>query len=265
MDFYELSSSRRSIRSYLDRDVPKDELVKLIEAAQSAPSAGNCQPWHFFVVKDKDLKAKIVEKAYNQNWMLTAPAFIIVCADIQRTTPRYGDRGRNLYCLQDTAAAVQNILLCAKSMGLGTCWVGAFDEEGVRQVLDLKEDVPRRADLHPVAIIPVGYPASESGTLRRRPIGEIVTFIGEEDTASVKERAESPRKIEHCDMSETVFNDVNLKGVSFSDINFCEVDICDANLTDGAIHSCNLTNFKIFDCKIDGMTVNGVDISNLIK
>ena len=173
LDFQELSKSRRSIRGYKEQDVTKEQLMKLIEAAQSAPSAGNCQPWHFYVLKDKKLQAQIKESAYNQDFILSAPACIVVCTDSKRNESRYGERGRDLYSIQDTAAAIQNILLCAKSMGLGTCWVGAFDEAKVAEILNLPEK------FRPVAIIPVGYPANDSySPQNRRPVAEIVTFIG---------------------------------------------------------------------------------------
>lgn len=170
--FLELAKSRRSIRKFKDVDVTKEQLMKLVEAAQSAPSAGNCQPWHFYVVKDKKIQTEFKAHAYNQDWILSAPACIVVCADIKRSESRYGERGRHLYSIQDTAAAIQNILLCAKNMGLGTCWVGAFDESKVSEILKLPED------FRPVALIPVGYPSEDAqAPQNRRNIDEIVTFL----------------------------------------------------------------------------------------
>ena len=95
----------------------------------------------------------------------------MVCADSPRSEQRYQERGRALYCIQDTAAAIQNILLCAKEAGLGTCWIGAFNETNCAEVLNLNDN------LRPVAIIPVGYPANEPPAPRRRPIDEVTTFI----------------------------------------------------------------------------------------
>ena len=173
LDFAELSKSRRSIRGYKDQDVTKEQLMKLIDAAQSAPSAGNCQPWHFYVIKDKNLQAEMKAAAYNQDFILSSPACIVVCAESKRSESRYGERGRDLYAIQDTAAAIQNILLCAQSMGLGACWCGAFDEEKLSEILSLPEK------FRPIAIIPVGYPVNDSyPPQNRRPVDEIVTFIG---------------------------------------------------------------------------------------
>ena len=173
MAFNDLSQSRRSIRGFKEQDVSKDDLQKLLLAAQSAPSAGNCQPWFFYVIKDKGTQTEIINKSCNQKFMFSAPVFIVVCADIKRTEPRYGERGRNLYCIQDTAAAIQNILLCAKDLGLGTCWCGAFAEDKLSEVLHLEKD------MRPVAIIPLGYPDDEPSPRPRRPLDEIVAFIGE--------------------------------------------------------------------------------------
>ena len=171
MDFLKLAQSRRSIRRFKDTDVTREQLTRLIEAAQAAPSAGNCQPWHFYIIKNKALQDKLKDAAYQQGFILYAPACIIVCTDSKRSEARYAERGKHLYAIQDTAAAVQNILLCAKNMGIGTCWVGAFDESEVSRILNLPED------LRPVAIIPVGWPDEAHKPQTRRAIDEIATFI----------------------------------------------------------------------------------------
>lgn len=257
MNFLELVQSRRSVRAFKQNNISNEILIQLIEAASFAPSGGNCQPWYFYIVKDINVKTEIINKSCHQNWMLTAPVFIVVCADIKQSENRYGERGRNLYSLQDTAAAIQNLLLCAASLGLGTCWCGAFDEYELRNILGLQKD------MRPVAIIPVGYSANEPVMPKRKPLDEIITFIGEDNTVDLKE--ENINKFEHCDMGGTIFNDVNLGSSVFSNINFCNVDISDANLSNGQIYECNLSNFKIFDSKLDGMTINGRDICELLE
>lgn len=171
MEFNKLSESRRSIRSYLPDEVPDDIIKQLIYAAQTAPSGGNCQPWHFYIIKNKDVMNEIVLKSCAQEWLKTAPLMIVVCADLQKSGGSYGERGRTLYCIQDTAAAVQNILLCAKSYGLGTCWCGAFNETALADILKLKKD------LRPVAVIPVGYTDVKFAAQNRRPIDSIYTVV----------------------------------------------------------------------------------------
>ena len=173
-DFLALAKSRRSVRGYKeDKDVTKEQLIHLIDAAQSAPSGGNCQPWHFYAIKDKKIQAEIHEKSCGQPSILSASAIIVVCVESGRSAERYAERGRDLYSIQDTAAAIQNILLCAHSMGLSTCWCGAFDEEKLSEVLNLPDK------FRPIGLIPIGYPAEESyPPQNRRPIEEISTFIG---------------------------------------------------------------------------------------
>ncbi|RLF23588.1 MAG: nitroreductase family protein, partial [Thermoprotei archaeon] len=106
--------------------------------------------------------------ALGQMWIAEAPVVVVVCANIPRTAWRYGERGRSLYCLQDTAAAIQNMLLAAHALGYGTCWVGAFDEEEVSRILGLPDHV------RPVAIVPIGKPAESPIPPPRRPLDEVV-------------------------------------------------------------------------------------------
>ncbi len=162
---------RRSIRRFQALPVPDGIVEQLIEAAVMAPSAGNLQPWRFFVVKDEKVRQALAMAAGGQNFVAAAPVAIVVCADPTHSASRYGKRGAKLYCLQDTAAAVQNILLAAAAFGLGSCWVGAFDEELVAEALDLEER------FRPVAILPIGYPAESPRLRPRRPFDEVASII----------------------------------------------------------------------------------------
>ncbi|MEM2874670.1 MAG: nitroreductase family protein [Candidatus Hadarchaeales archaeon] len=158
---------RRSIRSYLRDPVPEADLRRIIEAGIHAPSAGNCQPWEFVVVRDRRRREMLSAAAHGQEFLVEAPVVIVVCANIPRTSGRYGRRGAELYCIQDTAAAVQNMLLTAYSLGYGTCWVGAFDEEMAARAIGAPRDV------RPVAMIPVGKPAEKPGMPPRRGLDEV--------------------------------------------------------------------------------------------
>jgi nitroreductase len=168
MEVFEAISRRRSVRSYKPDAVSDGDVERLLEAAHWAPSAGNVQPWEFVVVRKPEARRALAEAAFGQLFIEAAPLVIVMCADERRSSRSYGSRGRNLFCIQDTAAAVQNILLAACSMGLGTCWVGAFEEAWVRKVLRIPYGV------RPVAIIPVGYPSGAVGTRSRRPVPEVV-------------------------------------------------------------------------------------------
>jgi len=168
MDVFEAIKNRRSVRAFTDEPVSDAEVKKLIDAARWAPSAGNIQPWEFIVVRDPEIKRGLCEAASNQTFIEEAPVVIVVCANVWLSAQGYGSRGANLYCLQDTAAATQNMLLAAQAMGLATCWVGAFHEEEARKVLSIPTGV------RPVALIPVGHPAEKPTARSRRPLNEIV-------------------------------------------------------------------------------------------
>ncbi|MCL2513885.1 MAG: nitroreductase family protein [Oscillospiraceae bacterium] len=173
MDFLELAWSRKSIRNFKTDDIPVDIILKLLDAARSAPSGGNCQPWYFYAVKDAETKEKLHKAAGGrQGFMTEAPVHIVVCADFERSAKRYGKRGKTLYSIQDTAAAIQNLLLCAADNGIGACWCGAFDEKEVSKILKLDKK------FRPVAIIPIGYISNEPPKTSRRPVEEISKFIG---------------------------------------------------------------------------------------
>ncbi|MEM2866184.1 MAG: nitroreductase family protein [Candidatus Hadarchaeales archaeon] len=167
MDTLEAIRKRRSVRSFKSDPVPEEDLKKILEAASWAPSAGNCQPLELVVVRDPRVKEEVMEAAFGQPFVGEAPVVVVVCAEVERTTSRYGERGE-LFYVQDTAAATQNILLAATSLGYGTCWVGAFSEREVAKALHLPHGV------RPMAIVPIGKSAESSEAPPRRPLEEIV-------------------------------------------------------------------------------------------
>ncbi|MCZ7393136.1 MAG: nitroreductase family protein [Candidatus Methanoperedens sp.] len=150
MDCMEAINGRRSVRKFKDRAVGKEIIEELLKAAQMAPSAGNLQARDFIVVSNKISKQKLKEAALGQSFIEQAPVVIVVVANIERSSRIYRSRGE-LYGIQDATAGVENMLLAAHSMGLATCWVGAFDENAVSEMLG----IPHKT--RPVAIIPVGY------------------------------------------------------------------------------------------------------------
>jgi len=170
MDVLDAIKGRRSVRAFKSKDVPPEIVGKLIDAARWAPSAGNIQPWEFIIVRKPEIKRRLVEAALDQTFIEEAPVVIVVCADESRSSEGYGVRGETLYCIQDTAAAIQNIILAAYSLGLGSCWIGAFREEEAREILK----VPR--GIRPVAIVPVGYPAEAPLPPSKRPINKIAHY-----------------------------------------------------------------------------------------
>lgn len=163
--------TRRSIRAFKDQPIPDDIIEKLLEAARWAPSAGNLQPWEFFIVRNPELRKGLAKAALGQSFLAEAPVVIVVCSVPSKSALRYRKRGENLYCIQDTAAAAQNILLAATALGLGSCWVGAFDEDAVRRVLGIGPD------MLPVALIPIGHARQNPSPPGRRPIKDIAHFL----------------------------------------------------------------------------------------
>jgi nitroreductase len=168
MELSEAIKGRRSIRAFKPQDVPEGAVEKLIDAARHAPSAGNIQPWEFVIVRSLEVKRNLARAALNQAFVKEAPVVIVVCANEMRSSMGYGYRGKTLYCIQDTAAATQNILLTAYSMGLGTCWIGAFNENEAKRALNTPEGI------RPVAIIPTGYPDEAPSHRDTRPRSQII-------------------------------------------------------------------------------------------
>lgn len=127
-------------------------IVELIDAAETAPSAGNLRARKYVVLTRAEMKKALALAAYGQRQVEAAPLLIVVCADVDRSSARYGDRGY-LYSIQDASAATMSMLLAAHDLGLGSCWVGAFDDSLVREALQLEEHIL------PLALIAVGWPA----------------------------------------------------------------------------------------------------------
>lgn len=152
MDMMSIIKERRSVRSFQEVELPPGAEDALVEALIWAPSAGNLQSRKFYFVYRKEIKEALVEAAMGQQFIAQAPLTVVACTD-KSAVSSYGHRGTALYMHQDVAASVQNLLLAAHWLGLATCWVGAFDEERVTEILQPPEN------LRPVAIVPVGYPA----------------------------------------------------------------------------------------------------------
>jgi len=152
MDVLDAIKERRSIRRFKSVDMEWDKLDKILEAAKWAPSAGNLQARDIIVVRNKETREEIAKAALSQDFIADAPVVLVVCANRGKSGSRYGYRGEQLYCIQDATASIQNILLSAFSLGLGSCWVGAFDDNRLREILH----IPHGVD--PIAIIPIGHP-----------------------------------------------------------------------------------------------------------
>lgn len=151
MDVIECIYSRRSVRKYQDLPIEFEKVGRIVEAGFQAPTAGNIQDYRFIIVQDKAKRAQIAEACLQQYWMETAPVHLVVCIDVKRAKQFYGVRGERLYSVQHAGAAGMNMLLAAHHFELGACWVGAFDEEAIKNVCGIPEYA------RPEIIITLGY------------------------------------------------------------------------------------------------------------
>jgi len=150
MQLYDLILKRCSIRSYSSRPVEQAKLDYVLEAARLAPSACNNQPWRFVVIRSDEAKVDI-QSCYEREWFRSAPLYILVCSDHSRSWKRPQD-GKD-HADVDAAIAAEHICLAAAEQDLGTCWVCHFDAKRCAALFNIP------ADIEPVAIVPIGYPA----------------------------------------------------------------------------------------------------------
>lgn len=175
MELLKAILGRRSIRKYEKKEVEREKIDEILKAATWAPTAGNMQAWRFYVVKNGERRTAMWRACRNQSHVQDASHLIVVCFDRRVAFRSYGKRGEEMYALQDTAAAIQNMMLRAYELGLGTCWVGAFEEGDITKLLELP------ADTKPVAIVTVGYP-DEKPKSDRPEFKEVTTFLEEQKT-----------------------------------------------------------------------------------
>jgi nitroreductase len=169
MDALEAIVTRRSIRTFLDRQVPAEVIWRILGAGLRAPSAGNRQPWRFIVVTDRE-KMRLFDPQYHQACVESAAAIIVVCTDPHDTWERYDEHAD--YHVLDAAAAIENMLLAIHALGLGAVWVGAFSPRATRKALNIP------AHWRIVSLVPMGYYREEDNTDRapRRRLEEIAFF-----------------------------------------------------------------------------------------
>ena len=167
-DFLELVEERYSCRKFSDKKVSNTDIEKVLEAARLAPSACNKQPWTFYVIESENGKHAICD-CYDREWIKTAPAFIIAVGNNAMAWHRQED-GKD-HTNVDLSIAIEHICLAATSLGLGTCWICNFDTAKLKTVLKLGNES------EPVAIIPLGYPETDSIPAKnRKDLSEIIVW-----------------------------------------------------------------------------------------
>ncbi len=167
MDIDEAIRSRASVRSYGSANVGDGVLKELIELATQAPSAGNTQEWIFVAVRDQKSRQAIGDACFGRKFIASAPVIVVVCADMEKIEGAYGERGVGLYAAQDVAAAVENFMLAATGRGLSTCWIGAFNEQAVRNATAAPPHI------RPMAMITLGYAKEKPEKPARKPLSDI--------------------------------------------------------------------------------------------
>jgi nitroreductase len=177
MEFFELVRARHSIRSFVERPVEPEKLQAILEAASRAPSAGNLQGYEIYAIRSCATINLLARAAAGQEFLARAPLALVFCAHPERSAAKYGQRGAALYCIQDATIACAYAQLAATALGLGSVWVGAFDDAAVRRALGACKE------LLPVAILPIGYAGERPEKTTRRPLGELVHEV--EDAQSV--------------------------------------------------------------------------------
>lgn len=165
MDLFEAIRGRRSIRSFMDRPVEDEKLSAVLEAGRLAPSARNLQDWRFVVVRDPATRKRLAEAARNQEFVGQAPVVIAACgtSDMVMTCGQPA-------CVLDVTIAVDHMTLAAVAEGLGTCWIGAFYEDKVKEVLGIPEQI------RVVALLLLGYPAQAARSTPRKKMDEILAY-----------------------------------------------------------------------------------------
>jgi nitroreductase len=168
MDLMEAIKTRRSIRRYKETPVPENLLKDVLNAARLAPSADNAQPWRIIVVRDEQVKQRLAAASNGQKFIAEAPIALVICGVPDEAFPTMG--GYMSSHTIDATIAFDHITLAAHALGLGTCWIGWFKEEKVREALGIPVDVPV------IALTPLGYPAEIPEKTPRKNLEDLVKY-----------------------------------------------------------------------------------------
>ncbi len=169
MDFEKLVTRRYSTRSYKPDQIEEDKLNLVLEAARMAPTAANRQPFQLIIIRTEGREEEL-RRIYKPDWFASEPPLVIcACALPEKGWERRRHDGEN-YAAVDVAIVVDHITLQAADIGLGTCWIAAFDPVAAREVLHLPDNVI------PIAFTPLGYPNDTLGAKKRKPLEELVRY-----------------------------------------------------------------------------------------
>jgi nitroreductase len=172
MKVLEVIQKRRSIRRYKEDPIPEDVFHRVLEAARLAPSGKNLQPWKFIIVRDKELKDRLAQASASQFFIAEAPIIVVACGFPDHCYSRMGRYMKSWPV--DVTIALEHLILQAQEDGLGTCWIGSFEEEEVKSVLGIPDHVKV------LALTPLGYPDEAPSFRGRKSLDEIVSYDGYE-------------------------------------------------------------------------------------
>ena len=170
MEFLEVVKARHSIRAFTAKPI-EAKLQVILDAANRAPSAGNLQAYEIYAVAHRAVLVALADAAFGQEFIAQAPLALVFCANPRRSARRYAQRGTSLYCIQDATIACAYAQLAATALGLASVWVGAFNDDAVREAIGVG------ADLLPVAILPIGHAGEEPHESSRRSLNSLVHSI----------------------------------------------------------------------------------------
>ena len=162
MSLIDVILNRRSIRRYEKRPIPEETMKLILEAGRMAPSAGNRQPWHFIVVTEQELKEKLSQWRYTP-FLKDSAAVIVGCGENSR--PRL-----ERFTTIDVTIALENMVIAAWALGVGSCWIGGFDEKIVKELLEIPDEIKV------VALLSLGYPVGQPTPRRKKPLEEIIHY-----------------------------------------------------------------------------------------
>lgn len=167
MDFFDCIASRRSFRAYKNEPVPRELVEKVLEAGNLAPTAANYQSFRALVASTRGREEEL-KKVYGKDWLVSAPYVVLICAEPGKAWVR--SDGKN-YADVDATIAFDHMILAAQALGLGTCWIAAFNPAEARRVFNLP------SGWEPVALTPLGFPAESPGARKRKPVADWVTWV----------------------------------------------------------------------------------------
>ena len=171
MEFFDVIKKRHSIRTFSDQPVEPEKLQQILETANLAPSAGNLQAYEIYVVTDAKKRDGLSCAALAQEYVAVAPVALVFCTHPELTEGRYTERGTRLYTVQDATIACSFAMLAATNLGLGSVWVGTFDEKVVRLIIGAPDSQV------PVVILVIGYAAEFPEQHPRRPIDQLAHWV----------------------------------------------------------------------------------------